>query len=266
MIFISSSKQNSRFRLEKTTIEIETASADTIANGICSTPLTRFPSRKTFSARNEPLGTAEDHLIRLKQEFNRCLDDLKSKRQEILSLKQQISSQTNEIERLKMDENRNLIELTTCRERIDRLESKLKFAENELRRNSGKYNTDDELAISNQQMLELEHKLEEAQRTNQHLQDKLNEIENENGNYRELVDQLNELKLKYNQLKNYKDQRPSSSDELQKEISNLKNSLANVQHAKQLTEVKCEELSKALVRTKEDMQAMSRTGKAIDCY
>lgn len=205
----------------------------------------------------------------MKQEFNRCLEDLKTKRQEILSLKDKIASQTNEIERLKMDENHNLIELNTSRERIDRLESKLKFAENELRRNSGKNNsntTNDEKSESQQHVHDLQDKLDEALRQNKNLREKLNEIVIESNNNQDVETHLNEMKKKYSQMKNEKDHLEqkllnSNTSELQKEILQLKSSLATVQHGKQLTEVKCNELVKALEQMKEEFEAIRKGNK-----
>lgn len=261
-------------RLERTAVELETASADTISDGLCSTPLTRFPSRKSQSARSEPLRSADDHLTRLKQEFGRCLEDLKSKRQEILSLNEQIRSQFAEIERLKMDENRNLIELNTCRERIERLESKLKLAESGLRRTSGQFNSngsDDVQEELQQRVLGLEQKLEDAHRLNTDLQEKASEWECERSEFEETKAQLNELQQRLWKMEMEKENLESQkmldgdSAELRKELAGLKNSLTSVQRAKQLTEVKCEELMRALERAREDFEEIRnmRRGKRL---
>lgn len=107
-------------------------------NGIQHSPLSHKPSSNLLHKRlalgissSTPI-IVEDQLIRLKQEFNRCLTDQKSKRQEILALKTQLSSQTKEVDRLKADENQALIDLNINKEKTERLENKLKMAERQL--------------------------------------------------------------------------------------------------------------------------------------
>lgn len=73
-----------------------------------------------------------DRLTRLKQEFNRCVADLKSKRAEITALKEQIILKNRQIEQLKTDENRALVECSMSKENAERLSNRLKSVEWEL--------------------------------------------------------------------------------------------------------------------------------------
>lgn len=189
-------------------------------NGICTTPLTRFPSRKAFSASGESLKSADEHLTRLKTEFLRCIDDLKSKRKEIALLKEQLLARTEDIEQLKADENRNLIELASNREKIDRLESKLKMAESQ--RHTNVNNSE---ALPNNRNDLLEQQLERMQEEN------------------------NELRKKFGRLSKSSDKKDSQS-----EVDELKQVVLSLQKAKELTESKCIELTKTLNSLRADYE------------
>lgn len=185
------------FRLETTTAELEimTDSAiyeDTLSSGsptaqhLEKTPMLlkhkgnlkpKHLTNHTMGISSTPL-VVEDRLLRLKQEFNRCLADQREKRQEIIRLKEQISLQVEEIKGLKLEENRALIEINTCKENEERLANKLKMTEMELEklRRSNKSHSKDE-----SKTIEIEC-----------LEEKLNQLQKENESFRQNCDHLHE--------------------------------------------------------------------------
>lgn len=187
------------------------------------------------------------------------MNDLKSKRQEITAVRDQLASKVNEIERMRAEENRNLIELNTNRERIDRLESKLKLAETELRRISGKSDSNEQK--NGAQTSVLEEKLSEQVKANEELQSKVSELTLARDEFEDMKRRCQEMEQRCRHLEEEKvmlehELRNSDSVDARKEICELKNSLANIQRAKQLTELKCDELKKSLERITEECEAI----------
>lgn len=133
-----------QIRLENTTAELEMMTDSAIYEDTSSrnannlNPSTPVTSTKDFLKRRPTMGTnstpivVEDQLMRLKQEFNRCLADQREKRTEILQLKESLAVKNDEIQRLKIDENHALVEMNTSKEQAERLANKLKVAETEL--------------------------------------------------------------------------------------------------------------------------------------
>lgn len=183
----------SHFRLETTTAELElmTDSAiceDTASSGspsgrqIEQTPMLskhKGNLKPKYSAVSSTPLVVEDRLLRLKQEFNRCLADQREKRQEIIRLKEQISSQAEEIRGLKLEENRALVEVNTSKENAERLMNRLKMTEMELTR----------LRESNRGSADGHTKSMEMERIEQ----QLNQLQKENESFRQNCDHLNEI-------------------------------------------------------------------------
>lgn len=148
-----------------------------LQNGIMDTPIIRKAiSQPRLGVSSTPL-LFEDRISRLKQEFNRCVADQKLKRQEILSLKEEIAAKNKQIDQLKVDENQGLIELTMCKENAERLEIKLKNMERELEDCKNQ-------KISNDQ--------EQTKKGTDDLINRLHKLEQENENFRSSCNHLNE--------------------------------------------------------------------------
>lgn len=147
--------------LSKHKANLKTKHLTNLGMGMSSTPL-----------------VVEDRLLRLKQEFNRCLADQREKRQEIMRLREQISSQAEEINSLKLEENRALIEINTCKENAERLANKLKLTETELER---------------LRRLSKSHANEDIKATkSDNLEERLNQMQKENESFRQNCDHLHE--------------------------------------------------------------------------
>lgn len=165
--------------------DIEIKSPTAIRQNITETPvIRRQPSNHLLKAATEFTSSTPmmvgDRLTRLKQEFNRCVADLKEKRAEITALTEQIIAKNRQIEQLKTDENRALIESTMAKENAERLSNRLKVVECELiesRRGAPIANasgiTGDPAAVDDQTKL-------------------ITKLEEENANFRKNFDHLNE--------------------------------------------------------------------------
>lgn len=112
--------------------DADLASTPTRSN-ITETPVIRKPSNNLLKsdglfASSTPM-IVGDRLIRLKQELNRCVAELKENRREITTLKEQIIAKNRQIEQLKTDENRALVDCTVSKESAERLSNRLKTVE-----------------------------------------------------------------------------------------------------------------------------------------
>lgn len=146
-------------------------------NDITETPTIRKAiSQPRLGVSSTPL-LFEDRISKLKQEFNRCVADQKLKRQEILSLKDEIAAKNKQIDQLKTDENQGLIELTTCKENTERLQIRLKNMERELEDCKNQIKTNDQ---------------EQNEKDGEELMNRLHKLEQENDNFRLNCDHLNE--------------------------------------------------------------------------
>lgn len=256
-------------RLDSTTAELEqmTDSAiydEIVANGITESPLSRnantklMQKRMGLAAASTPLIVVEDRLIRLKQEFNRCMTDQKTKRQEIVLLKDQLAKQTAEIDRLRSDENRALIEINTSREKIERLENKLKMAEleiDELRTSATTDATDADSTSRRQSMMtrfaELERQLHLLQKENDNFRQNCDHL---HATIKELEDERDRIDETYRTAIVDRDSLQTKFDAIEKEHLEQLTIVRHLEMSLQLRERKCNELMQILDREQIDYE------------
>lgn len=182
-------------------------------NGLLETPLIRKAvSQPRLAISSTPM-IVEERLALLKQEFNRCVADLKSKRNEIDKLKTELAAKNQQIGQLRADENQQLIELTMSRENAERLAIRLKNMERELEEYKNKTlqcnqqtmtmtTTKDENELATKlQQLELDYK--NCRANCDHLNETIRMLEDERDNadekYREACKDIAELQQKLSQ-------------------------------------------------------------------
>lgn len=229
-------------------------------NGFTETPLSRNANTKLMQKRvgmvaastSTPLVIVEDRLIRLKQEFNRCMTDQKTKRQEIVLLKEQLAIQTAEIDRLRTDENRALIEINTNREKLERLENKLKMAELELNDFRAAAVTDaaDADQTSRRQsamtrFAELERQLHLLQKENENFRQNCDHL---HATIKELEDERDRIDEKYRAAVDERDLLQAKFDAIEKDHLEQQTIVSRLEMTLQLREKKCEELMRILDR------------------
>lgn len=229
-------------------------------NGFTETPLSRNANTKLMQKRvgmvaastSTPLVIVEDRLIRLKQEFNRCMTDQKTKRQEIALLKEQLAIQTAEIDRLRTDENRALIEINTNREKLERLENKLKMAELELDDFRAAAVTDaaDADQTSRRQsamtrFAELERQLHLLQKENENFRQNCDHL---HATIKELEDERDRIDEKYRAAVDERDLLQAKFDAIEKDHLEQQTIVSRLEMTLQLREKKCEELMRILDR------------------
>lgn len=234
--------------MESTTTELEhlTETAinniDTISNSennlrsnsIEETPTIRKAvSHPKLAVSSTPL-QVEDRLTRLKQEFNRCVVDQKAKRQEILTLKEELTAKKREIDRLKQDENHALIELNTSKENSERLTIRLKNMERELEDYKNK--TDSSYQ-------------EQTKAEKNELMSRIQKLEQENENFRKNCNHLNET------IRMLEDER----DKTEEKYGEVCEEMAKVQQKfSQMESSPCFECEKEAFLTKEYREECSR--------
>lgn len=258
-------------RLDSTTAELEqmtdTAICDEMAtNGLTETPLQRNTNTKLMQKRigmgatstSTPLVIVEERLIRFKQEFNRCMTDQKTKRQEIAVLKEQLAMQTTEIERLRTDENRALIEINTSREKIERLANKLKMTELELNdlRSSAATNTADAHNTSRRQsdttrFDELERQLHLLQKENENFRQNCDHL---HATIKELEDERDRVDEQYRSAVSDRDALQIKFDNIEKEHLERQTMVRHLEMTLELREKKCDELMRILDREQIDYE------------
>lgn len=212
------------FRLESTTTELEELTETAInniepisssdhslpTNGISETPMIRKSVSYPRLAVSSTPFQVEDRITRLKQEFSRCVADLKAKRQEILALKEELAAKNREINRLKADENHALIELNTSKENTERLAVRLKNMERELEDYKNKtessqqeQTTKEENELMNR-IQKLEQEIENFRSNCNHLNETIRTLEDERDSieekYRDVCKEMAELQQKFSQL------------------------------------------------------------------
>lgn len=235
-------------------------------NGLTETPLSRNATTKLMQKRagmiaastSTPLVVVEDRLIRLKQEFNRCMTDQKTKRQEIVMLKEQLAKQTAEIDRLRTDENRALIEVNTSREKIERLENKLKMAElelNDLRESAGADAADADNTSRRQSAMtrfaELEKQLHLLQKENENFRQNCDHF---NATIKELEDERDRIDEKYRGAIDDREALQTKFDAIEKERVEQQTIVRHLEMTLQLREQKCDELMRILDREQIDYE------------
>lgn len=257
---------------------------DFATNDLTETPLSRNANAKLVHKRvgmnaastSTPLIFVEDRLIRLKQEFNRCMTDQRTKRQEIVLLKEQFAKQTMEIERLRTDENRALIEISTSREKIERLENKLKMAELELDDLRALTATNavaavDESTSRRQSALarfaELERQLHLLQKENDNFR---NNCDHLHATIKELEDERDRIDENYLAAIGERDALQSKFVAIEKKHLEQETAMRNLEMALQLREMKCDELMQILDRERIDydksikhLQLHAKQGKRV---
>lgn len=253
-------------RLDSTTAELEQMTDSVICdevttNGVMGTPLSRnanskLPPKSFGSGTSTPLIIVEERLIRLKQEFNRCMTDQKTKRQEIAVLTERLATQSAEIDRLRADENRALIEMNTSREQIERLTNKLKVAEAELDelRASVDTNTPDADNGSRRQstmtrFTELEQQLHLLQKENENFRQNCDHL---HVTIKELEDERDRIDEQYRAVVGDRDGLQVKLDALEKEHAERQTIFRHIEMTLELREKKCDELMRILDREQID--------------
>lgn len=181
---------------------------------ITETPvIRRHPSNHLLKAATEFTSSTPmmvgDRLTRLKQEFNRCVNDLKEKRAEITALKEQIIAKNRQIEQLKTDENRALIESTMAKENAERLTHRLKVVESELTESKKRAPSSTTTGVTDEdpEAIDEQSKL-------------ITKLEEENANFRKNFDHLNET------IKELEDER----DRIEEKYRESCQDIAELQH------------------------------------
>lgn len=246
----------------------DSAICDEIAtNGLTGTPLSRNTDTKLMqssrigmgtASRSTPLSVVEERLMRLKQEFNRCMTDQKAKRQEIVLLKERLAEQTAEIDRMRTDENRALIEMNTNREKIERLTNKLRMAQSELDelRAAGAATTDaantDKTSLRQSAMsrfTELERQLHLLQKENENFRQNCDHL---HATIQELEDERDRIEEQCHTALGDRDGLQIKFDAIEKEHQEQQTMVRHLEMTLQLREQKCEELMRILDREQID--------------
>lgn len=268
------------YRLESTTTELEflTETAANDANDMSSpttnhqldaiteTPMIRKPPSSLLKGR---LGFASstpsivgDRLKRLKQEFNRCVADLKAKRHEIVLLNEQIKTKNQQIEQIKADENRVLIENSLNKEKLDRLTNRLQSLEWELK--ESKRNNEFHAKFNTIQ--------DENHKNIDELFNQNKKLETENENFRKNCDHLNET------IKELEDERDKIEEkyraacldisELQRKLTDLaSNSCLSCEKEKSLAESaqqECNRIKELYIRLHDEKEEITQKLKEND--
>lgn len=180
-------------------------------NGITDTPnIRKAVSQPRLAMSSTPMLTG-DRITRLKLEFNRCVNDQKAKRQEILALKEELSEKKREIERIKADENRVLVELNINKEENERLKIRLKNSERELDEYKSKPASPSQ---------------ENARKGESELLNRVHKLERENENFRSNCDHLNET---IRALEDERDRIEEKYREACKDIAELQQKISRIE-------------------------------------
>lgn len=251
-------------------------------NLVGSTPINPSMSKNT-----------EERVAKLKQELLLCMNGQKEKRETINRLESQLAAREQEVQQLKKDESQALVQMNQYKEEAFRLSSKCKLLEAELdkmckkdqggskhgRRSSFDRQEvlEDKIFALKQEKLELEEKHDKLEHENQQLQERIRKIESDSQSLDAVKLELEKQKflLKDSQnecerLKNLYIEMSGSKDALNrelialrsqdsaKEISVLKEKVATLERALQLSELKASEFAKLLEKEKIDHEKLLR--------